>query len=373
MELIVKTLMGLEGVLEKEIHDLGYEKTEPLTRGVRVFVDTELAIYRLNYHLRTALKVLKVIHRGTVRSNQELYDQTRRINWYEIFELTQTFAIDSLAFSEEFNNSMYVSLVVKDGIVDQFRDKYRRRPDVSKRDPDILINVHISGEDLTISLDSSGEPLFKRGYKKQTAQAPINEVLAAGMILLSDWDKKTNFIDPMCGSGTIPIEAIMIATNTPPQLKRRKYAFMNWQSFRPAEWLKVKRDWDGEESLGDTKIYGFDHDDLAVKMAQRNFDNLDLDNRIQFMEKDFFQLDAPGQGPCFIITNPPYDMRLEQEEVDAFYKKMGDQFKQKFTGGVAWIISGNIEAIKHVGLKTSRKIHLMNGAIESKFHKFEMY
>jgi len=371
MKIVVKTLYGLEEVLEKEMQDLGMKNIVKMNRAVGCEGDIH-DIYNLNYNLRTGLRVLKTIYEGKIHNNQGLYDSFQKINWQKHFELFNSFSIDCTAHSEFFTHSLYASQVAKDSIVDQFRHKYRRRPDVDTKDPDIKINLFIKDRNITVSMDSSGGALFKRNYRKNNTEAPINEVLAAGLIKLANWDQKTNFIDPMCGSGTLPIEAYMLANNIPAQINRRKFCFMNWIGFEGRDWLKVKRESDAKISNKDIKIFGSDINDQNIRKAKSNFEQIKPKGKIKFFEKDFFLTSNPDGEPAFVMINPPYDLRLEEDDIIEFYKKMGDQLKTHYKNSTAWILSGNTD-IKHLGLKPDQKINMLNGPIEAKFIKFELY
>jgi putative N6-adenine-specific DNA methylase len=321
--------------------------------------------------LRTALSVLKPIAHFKVRNEKELYKKVFDINWIEIFNLDQTFSVSSAVNSDQFKHSQYVAFKVKDAIVDRFREDVNDRPNVDKDAPNIRVNVHVNRENVTISLDSSGDSLFKRGYRNETGSAPMNEVLAAGLISLSEWDRKSNFVDPMCGSGTILIEAALMAMNVPPQFMRKNFSFLHWKDF-DVELFKTIKD-AGLKKMRDTnfKFIGYDLDKNMVNIAQSNIENVALEEYITVERKDFFTTEKPS-GPTFVLFNPPYGERLSIN-VDDFYKQIGDTLKQNYKGATAWLITSDVDGLKRVGLKTSKRIPIQNGALECKFVKYDLY
>ena len=329
-------------------------------------------MYKANLGLRTAVKILKPIHTFKVKSEKELYDAIYKMKWEDYLKPTGTLAVDATVNSTVFTHSLYIAQKTKDAIVDRFRDNTGERPNVDLKFPDVKINVHIDRELCHISLDSSGESLHKRGYKTATNIAPINEVLAAGLIMLSGWDGQTDFMDPMCGSGTMLIEAAMIACNIPPNLMRKEFAFERWQ------------DWDVElfEKIEDAllkktrdfhhKIIGYDKAPSAVAKAKENIKNAQLDDFIEVKHEDFFKTQKGGDEKLHMVFNPPYGERLDID-MENFYKNIGDTLKQNYPGTEAWFITSNLEALKHVGLRPSRKIHLFNAKLESRLVKYVMY
>ena len=256
--------------------------------------------------------------------------------------------------------------------MDKFREVERQRPNVDSQDPDVRINIHIHENTCTVSLDSSGNSLHQRGYRILTNIAPINEVLAAGLLLASAWDGHTDFLDPMCGSGTFLIEAAMIACNIPANINREAYAFMHWKDYDAELHEKIV-----EASLKKTrefhrKIIGYDKAPSAVRKAQENVENANLAEYITIERKDFFRTEKPVEGKLHMVFNPPYGERLPIE-VDEFYAKIGDTLKQQYPGTDAWMITSNLEALKHVGLRPSRKIKAFNGKLEARLVKYEIY
>jgi putative N6-adenine-specific DNA methylase len=370
-DIVAKTLFGLEEVLKNEIENIGGTDIEILSRAVK-FKGNQALLYKSNLHLRTAIKILKPIDSFLVTNEEQLYKRIKTINWGEYITENQTFAIDGTTSGEVFKHSKYIALKTKDAIADQFREKTGVRPSVNTDDPDLRINVQISGTKCNVSLDSSGFPLGKRGYRLQQVLAPISENLAAGMILLSNWDKKSDFLDPMCGSGTIPIEAAMIARNIAPG-RLRSFAFEKWKDFAPYLWKRLKNEAEARIIPFKGKIYGHDIDIEAIRFAALNAQNAKVDDIVDIDKKDFFASDFEIRNGIIMI-NPPYGERLnEQDEIIPMYQEIGTKLKHSFEGCDAWIISGNLNAIKFIGLKPSKKINLFNGPIECKFHKFELY
>lgn len=371
MKFLAKTFEGLEGILSKELMSLNALNVRQGRRSVFFEGDLKL-LYQCNLHLRTAISVLRPVYEFEARGDDELYQKIYDFDWSVFLSVNQTFSITPVIRSSYFKHSKYTSLKVKDAIVDQFRDRLDKRPDVDTRSPDIPIQLHINQEQCSISLDSSGDPLFKRGYRKETGPAPLNEVMAAGLILLSGWNPSLPFIDPMCGSGTLPIEAAMIALNIPPAYLRKSFAFQNWPDFDLNTWneLQIKI----PVSFTDSKIdiRGYDSSQNAVRMSKDNSSQLPVRKIVHFETRKFEEL-IPSRQPGFMIMNPPYDNRLQKWDIINFYKMIGDRFKSNFQDYTAWIFSGQIEALKSVGLRTSQKIPLMNGPIQCSFRKYEMY
>lgn len=373
MQLTAKTMAGLEGVLADELQTLGATDIQQGVRAVTFSGDIEL-LYKANLHLRTALRILAPIETFTAKNESQLYACIKRINWRDHFTVAQTFAIESTVHSSIFTHSNYVALKSKDAIVDQFRDYYGRRPSIDRDEPDFLINIHCKEDTFTISLDSSGDSLHKRGYRVGEVKAPINEVLAAGMILLSGWDKKTDFVDPMCGSGTISIEAGLMARNIPPGIFRENFTFQKWKGYNQRLWEKI-----AEEAKANILppseepfIYANEISREVTQATKYNILQAGLENDILLSCSDFREY-VPPRPPGILVMNPPYGERLNPEDMETFYKEIGDTFKQYYAEYNCWLITSNIEALKTVGLKTSRRIQLFNGKLECKFVKYEMY
>lgn len=369
-EIVVKTMQGLEEVLEAELTNLGATETIKHKRAVSFFGNKEL-LYKANLHLRTAIRILVPIYKCKVRNEIELYKRVQEVNWDEYLSNNDTLAIDSAIHSPNFNHSNYVSLKTKDAIVDQFRDRTGKRPSVDLDKPTIRVNIHINQEDCQIAIDSSGYSLHKRGYRINQNSAPLNEALAAGLVLLSGWNKDCDFYDPMCGSGTILMEAATYSRNIAPG-KNRSFGFMNFKDFDAKLWDKIHSDAIANETEFNHQIYGSDISDNSIFICKNNVIHSGFDDYISIDRVPFEKL-IPKDNSGLIITNPPYGERIQKDELFNFYELIGDTLKQKFKGFNAFILGGNLEAFKYIGLKPSRKYTLFNGTIECKFQKFEMY
>ena len=371
MKLLAKTLHGLEEVLAEELELLGATDIIPLKRAVSFQGNKEL-LYKCNLHLRTALKILTPIYHFKAYNERSLYNKVEQFDWSKVLSIDQTFAIDSVVFSKQFTHSKYVALKVKDAIADQFRKKSGERPSVDTKNPDVQLNVHCANENFTISLDSTGAPLNQRSYRDNQHKAPLNEVLAAGMLKLADWNKDIPLIDPMCGSGTFLIEAAMIATNTPPGIKRKQYVFMKWEDFDKELWEKIYNEAIENITKAEFSISGSDISQQAIDISRQALLNFDFNRDIKLVKSNFNEL-RPQSENGVIIINPPYGERLRETDIFALYKMIGNQLKQCYNGFDAWILSANKDALKHVGLRPSKKLTLFNGALECKFQRFSMY
>ena len=370
-EIIIKTLFGFEEILSAELEEIGAEHIEILNRAVKCRGNTEM-LYKCNYLLRTAVKVLKPIAYFNVSDEKDLYTKIFQIDWDNFMSRKNTFAIDAVTNSEIFKHSKYVALKVKDAIVDQYRDNYGMRPSVDIENPDIRINVHISEDKCTLSLDSSGIPLNKRGYKISQTFAPLSEVLAAGIIILSGWDKKKSFIDPMCGSGSFSIEAALIAKNIPPGYFR-SFCFEKWKNFDNDLWSDIKNEAKLQICDYEGRIISSDISKKSIDAINDNAERAGVKDIIEIKESDFFTNSEVFEN-SFLVINPPYGERLDKDaDMTDFYKQIGTQLKHFYPGSEAWVLSGNLDAIKFVGLKPSKKIKLFNGPIECRLHKFELF
>ncbi len=365
-------MFNLENVLASELKNIGAKNIEVQNRAVAFEGGNEL-LYKANLHLRTAIRVLKPLHSDSVKNEKELYKSIYKLDWASLIHPKYTFMVVSAVNSEYFTNSLYASLKVKDAIVDKIRKQTENRPNIDKKNPDFVLVLNIFKDRLTLSLDTSGGSLHKRGYKVKVGAAPLSEVLAAGMILLSNWDKNSPLVDPMCGSGTIVTEAGLIAQNIAPGFFREKFGFEKLRDFDKQLWRNIKIEARKAIKTEDLPpIIGYDLSKKAVQITRENIENAGLMENVNAYMRDFFKsTKAFPQGT--IIGNPPYNERLGLADSRAFYKQFGDTFKQKYTNYTAWILSGNLDAIKHIGLKTSKKLHLMNGKLACKFHKFEIY
>jgi len=369
--IIAKTITGLEGVLASELESLGATDIMPLNRAVSFTGDQEF-LYRANYCCRTALRILKPIFHFEINEQKDLYDRLYEYNWEDIVDPDQTISIDAVISYTVFTNSQFVAQKSKDAVVDRIRAKCGKRPSVDLDNPDLRINVHLFKDLCTVSLDSSGQSLHRRGYRQSTGPAPINEVLAAGLIKLSGWDITTPLIDPMCGSGTLLIEAGMLAKNIPAGYFRKQWGFLKWKDFDPRLWETVKSGSDTRTSTVKLQLYGADRAQRAIASAQENIRFAGLVNDITLKEISFEESVPPVENG-FIVCNPPYDERLKLDDSIAFYKMIGDTLKRKYSGSVAWFISSDLESLKFIGLRPSRKITVYNGPLECRFVKFEVY
>ncbi len=370
-EIIAKTLFGMESLLANELTMLGAQKVRIGNRMVSFYGDKGF-IYKSNLSLRTAIRILKPILKFNASNEFELYNAISSIDWTNILPLNKSFRVDSVIYGKIFNNSLYVSQKVKDSIVDKIKFDTGTRPSVNIEDPDFRINIHIDNKKCTLSIDSSGISLHQRGYRFATEIAPINEVLAAGILLHSNWKGNTDFLDPFCGSATIPIEAAMIAFNIPANVNRKKFSFENW------------KDWDEdlfyiiEESLlkkikpKPIKIIGSDILSSAVEKSLINVENANLSEFIQIKKQNFLESSKNSKGSLKIVTNPPYGERIDGN-INALYSDIGSTLKHKYDNTDAWIISSNLEAIKKIGLKASKKIKLINGKLDSSLNNYSIY
>ncbi|HSD14059.1 MAG TPA: THUMP domain-containing protein [Flavobacterium sp.] len=370
-KMIAKTFFGFEEILAKELRQLGAQDVEMGTRMVS-FAGDKGFMYKANLALRTALKILKPIYQFRAFNEASLYKGIQGIDWSKYLNAHQTFVVDVTLHSEHFNHSQFVALKAKDAIVDQFRDKFGKRPSIDKDFPDLRINVHIDRDQCSVSLDSSGDSLHHRGYKTATNIAPINEVLAAGMLLLSGWEGQGDFIDPMCGSGTILAEAAMIACNIPANINRKEFAFERWNDWDNDLFDQIMNSLMKKVKDFHYTITGYDKAPSAVMKAKDNIRNANLDEYVKISERNFFDTEKETRGPLHMVFNPPYGERLDIE-MERFYREIGDTLKQSYPGTNAWFITANLEALKFVGLKPSRKIKLFNGKLEARLVKYEMY
>ena len=371
-EIIAKTFMGLEPVLAKELTRLGAIDVQIGRRMVSFKGDKEM-LYRANFQLHTAIKILKPIRHFKAKSADDVYEEIRKTDWTEYLDNDKTFAVDAVVFSEEFRHSKFVSYKVKDAIVDQFREKTGSRPNISVANPDIRLNIHIAEDKCTLSLDSSGESLHRRGYRQETMEAPLNEVLAAGMILMTGWKGETDFIDPMCGSGTLLIEAALIAHNMAPGLFRKEYAFEKWPDFDAELFDRIYNDCEENENE-DIKchFYGYDIDPKAVNTARHNVQAAGLTSSITIEQQDFKNFKQPAEK-SIIVTNPPYGERISTPDLLGTYRMIGERLKHEFKGNDAWVLSYREECFDQIGLKPSIKIPLYNGSLECEFRKYQIF
>ncbi|MGY8924130.1 MAG: THUMP domain-containing class I SAM-dependent RNA methyltransferase [Flavobacteriales bacterium] len=370
-KMVAKTLFGFEELLAKELTQLGAQSVKIGVRHVS-FVGDKGFMYKANMGIRTAIKILKPISTFKVINETELYNKINALPWENYLKSDGTLAVGATLNGDTFTHSQYVALKTKDAIVDRFRDQTGERPNVDLRFPDLKIDIHIDRHFCTVSLDSSGESLHKRGYKIATNIAPINEVLAAGLVMLSGWDGQSDFMDPMCGSGTVLVEAAMIACNIPPNLMRNEFGFERWEDWDVDLFEKIEESLLSKTRDFHHKIMGFDKSPSAVEKAIQNVENSKLDDFIYIKHEDFFKTQKGGDAHLHMVFNPPYGERLDID-MESFYGSIGSTLKHKYPGTNAWMISSNMEALKHIGLRPSRKIKLFNAKLEAKFVKYEMY
>ncbi len=368
--MIAKTFQGLETVLATELIDLGANNIQIGRRMVSFTGDKEM-LYRANFQLRTAIRILKPIKHFKATSADEVYEAVKQIDWTEYLSNETTFAVDSVVFSTEFRHSKFVAYKVKDAIVDQFREKTGERPNIRITNPDLQLNIHVAEYDCTLSLDSSGESLHRRGYRQETVEAPLNEVLAAGIIMLTGWKGDCDLIDPMCGSGTIPIEAALIARGISPGIFRKEYNFEKWADFDPELFQRIYED-DNQEKDFDHHIYGYDINHNVVKIAEMNVKAAGLSKDISIEQKDFKDFTQPEEK-SIIITNPPYGERISAPDLLGLYKMIGERLKHQFVNNEAWVLSYREECFDQIGLKPSLRTPLFNGSLECELRKYQIF
>lgn len=371
-KMVAKTLFGFEEILANELRNMGAIDVET---GVRVvtFVGDKGFMYKANLGIRTAIKILKPIKSFRIHREEDLYKNVKDIQWENYIKPEGSLAVDATVHHSIFTHSQYTALKTKDAIVDRFRENSGTRPDVDLRFPDLKINVHIDRQRCTISLDTSGESLHRRGYKIATNIAPINEVLAAGLIMMSGWDGQSDFMDPMCGSGTILAEAAMIACNIPPNLMRKEFAFERWQDWDVDLFEKIEESLLKKTRDFHHKIFGYDKSPSAIAKAKENIKNAHLDEFIHIQHEDFFKTQKSGNDKLHMVFNPPYGERLENLNVEEFYGNIGTTLKHGYPNTNAWLVTSNLEALKFVGLRPSRKIKVFNAKLEARLVKYEMY
>ena len=370
-QMSAKTFYGFEDVLCEELKNINAIDVFKSNRIVH-FKGNKQIMYKANLCLRTALKILLPIAKKKVSNYESLYKFSFDFEWEKYFEKDSSFYINSVCFGKDFTHSLYVSQRVKDGIADRFRKLKGSRPMVDKSNPDIYIDVHIDKKFCTFSLNSSGRNLNQRGYRKKTSQAPLNEVLAAGLILLSNWNKKDDFLDPMCGGGTFLFEACMIAKNIPPNLYRKSFAFKNWNDWDQDLFINISKSLTKKIKDTNPSILGFEMSNNTFKKLNYNIKNSNLSDFISVSNIDFFDSEKKSKKNLHVLINPPYGVRIGME-LDKIYGMIGDTLKQKYHNAHAWIITSNFEAIKRIGLRPSKKFKIYNGKLESKFLKYEIY
>lgn len=368
--MIAKTFRGLEEVLATELVHLGANNVELQRRAVSFTGDKSL-MYKANLHLRTASRILKPILTFKANNPDEVYEQVKKVNWTDYMTVNTTFAIDATVYSEEFLHSKFVSYRVKDAIVDWFKERTDNRPSVRLDNPTLMFNIHISQKQCTLSLDSSGDSLHKRGYRISQNEAPLNEALAAGMLLLAGWEGHTNFVDPMCGSGTLLIEAALIALNIPPGIYRSSFAFEKWNDFDKELFDEIYND-DSAERPFNFKIYGSDISARAIQISEQNIKSAGLVKHIELQRKSVSDLESPVEN-CMLVTNPPYGERITSNDIYGLYASLGTMMKHKFTGNTCWVISSHEECLDKIGLKPTERIKLLNGTLDCWFNRYDIF
>ncbi|MBP6978569.1 MAG: THUMP domain-containing protein [Bacteroidales bacterium] len=371
LPLVATTISGLEIVLAEELRNLGAEDIQVLNRAVS-FTGTRELVYRANFWCRTAFHILRLIASFPVRNQRDLYDQLHDMHWEDWINPDRTLAVHAVVYNAVFTHTQFAEQLSKDAIVDRFRSKYGRRPSVDLISPFLRIHIHLSGENCQVLVDSSGDSLHKRGYRTATGLAPLNEVLAAGLIRLSEWDGTTPFFDPMCGSGTLLIEAAMMASNLPPGHFRKNFAFCNWPDFDENKWEKISSDFLKHSSAPQHNIRGADLSSRMVSISKQNISYAGFENMISVLQQDFHKADPPST-PGMMITNPPFGQRLTVDNLQLQYKQIGDTLKKRYPGWTVWLLASDKQAIKFLGLKPSRKFTVFNGPLECKFVNFEVF
>jgi putative N6-adenine-specific DNA methylase len=369
-QLIAKTFQGLEEVLAQELTALGANDIE-IGRRMVSFTGDKAMMYRANFCLRTAIRILKPIRQFKAKNADEVYEYIKSLPWEEYLDVKKSFAVDAVVFGDEFRHSKFVSYKVKDAIVDYFREKTGKRPSVRINRPDIQLHIHIAQTSCTLALDSSGESLHRRGYRQEATEAPLNEVLAAGMILLAGWHGQCDLIDPMCGSGTIPIEAALIARNIAPGVFRKEFAFERWADFDADLFDEVYND-DSQERPFEHKIYAYDNSPKANEIARHNIKAAGVSKDVVLKQQAFQQFTQPEQ-PSLIITNPPYGERITSDDLLGLYAMIGERLKHAFVGNTAWVISYREECFDEIALKATTRIPLYNGALECEFRRYDIF
>lgn len=366
----MKTFFGFEEVLKEELAELGFSDAKKLNRAVQI-QGSWRDVYFLNVHLRCALSVLVEVKKFRIRNEDDLYTQAMKIDWTQYFDVRKTFAVKGAVFSDFFKHSQYPFLLVKDAIVDTFRKKLKDRPDVNVKKPQVMFDVYINNKEVTISLNTSGAPLFQRGYRDETGMAPMNEVAAAGLIRMSGWDRKSTFVDPFCGSGTFLIEAALMAANLPATMERHHFAFKNFANFDADVWEEIQSAIPKRVTELPCLIVGSDKNAEMVMKARRNLRRLPVGRFVKVNADSFQESTRPSESGV-MISNPPYGERMG-EEIEELYEELGDWMKTEMQGFNCWIVSSNMEAFKFVGLRPDKKVKVFNGSLECSFRKYQIY
>lgn len=370
LTITIKTIFGVEEVLKEELNELGYNEVTVLNRAVQI-QGTMADVYYLNLHLRCAMSVLVEVKKFKIRDEQDLFKQCMKIDWTSFFDINQTFAVKGAIQSTLFTHTKFPFLLVKDAIVDTFRDKLGERPDVNIKTPQVVFDLYIKESQVTISLNTSGAPLYQRGYRTEVGEAPLNEVTAAALIRLSGWDRKSTFMDPFCGSGTILIEAALLASGIPSNIDRQHYAFKNFKGFDAPLWEKIQSEAIKTCKGFDFEILGSDMDSDMMMMAKRNLRGLPVGRFVNVSTNSFKEVKKPSDNGT-IVCNPPYGERMG-DDIEDMYQELGDWFKNELKGWNCWVISSNEEGFKSIGLKPNKKVKLYNGDLECSFREFRIF
>jgi len=371
LKITLKTLFGLENVLKDELEELGYTDSQLLNRAVQIEGSWK-DVYFLNLHIRCSISILVEIAQFRIKHEDDLYAKAMKIDWTNYFDISKSFAVKGAINSNLFNHTQFPYLVVKDAIVDTFRKKYDDRPDVDIKRPQVMFDLYINNDSVTISLNTSGLPLYQRGYRQEIGDAPLNEVLAAGLLRLAKWDKKQPLMDPFCGSGTILIEAAMYAANIPSQIERQHYAFKNFKNYKEEVWTELYESINQRVTSLPAKVFGSDLNSEMVLKARRNMRALSVGRFIEISVNSFDELKNLEDENILMISNPPYGERMG-EEIEELYEELGNWMKTEMKGSTCWMISSSVEGFKNVGLKPDAKIKLYNGSLECSFRKFTIY
>jgi putative N6-adenine-specific DNA methylase len=370
LTITIKTIFGVEEVLKEELNELGYNEVTVLNRAVQI-QGTMADVYYLNLHLRCAMSVLVEVKKFKIRDEQDLFKQCMKIDWTSFFDINQTFAVKGAIQSTLFTHTKFPFLLVKDAIVDTFRDKLGERPDVNIKTPQVVFDLYIKESQVTISLNTSGAPLYQRGYRTEVGEAPLNEVTAAALIRLSGWDRKSTFMDPFCGSGTILIEAALLASGIPSNIDRQHYAFKNFKGFDAPLWEKIQSEAIKTCKGFDFEILGSDMDSDMMMMAKRNLRGLPVGRFVNVSTNSFKEVKKPSDNGT-IVCNPPYGERMG-DDIEDMYQELGDWFKNELKGWNCWVISSNEEGFKSIGLKPNKKVKLYNGDLECSFREYRIF
>ncbi len=371
LKITLKTLFGLEEVLKEELAELGYTNSELLNRAVQIEGNWR-DVYFLNLHVRCSISILVEIAQFRIKHEDDLYAKAMKIDWTSFFDISKTFAVKGAVNSNFFNHTQFPYLVVKDAIADTFRKKFDDRPDVDIKRPQVMFDLYINNDTVTISMNTSGVPLYQRGYRDEVGDAPLNEVLAAGMLRLAKWDRVSPLMDPFCGSGTILIEAALYAAGIPSQIERQHYAFKNFKNYNEVVWNEIYDAVNTRVTGLPVQIFGSDASSEMVLKARRNLRRLSVGRFVEIKAASFQELKDMEISNCLMISNPPYGERMG-EEIEELYRELGDWMKNDMKGSTCWIISSNMEAFKFVGLKPDARVKLYNGSLECSFRKYAIY